>query len=262
MESNLVNQIVSKIFFLWYVIPLFLLIGVFKTAWFKGVVGEMFVNLLLATCLPKKTYHLLKNVTLSTENGTTQIDHVVVSKYGIFVIETKNMKGWIFGSSDQHQWTQKIFKHSNKFQNPIHQNYKHLKSIEECFSVSMDSLFSVIIFVGESTFKTEMPENVTHWLRGINYIKSKSVEIFTEIQVAELVKLIEGGRLNPGVKTNRAHVAHLKQIIESKQNGENCPKCGASMIKREATRGKVVGEKFWGCSTYPKCRAVVKMNCG
>ena len=40
------------------------------------------------------------------------------------------MKGWIFGLANQKTWTQKIYKHTNKFQNPLHQNYKHVKTLE------------------------------------------------------------------------------------------------------------------------------------
>ena len=65
--------------------------------------------------LDKNEYHFIKNVTLPIENGTTQIDHIIVSVYGVFVVEAKNMKGWIFGSSNEPMWTQKIYKHSNKF---------------------------------------------------------------------------------------------------------------------------------------------------
>ncbi len=50
----------------------------------------------------KKQYHIIDNVTISNDQkGTTQIDHIVISKYGIFVIETKNMKGWIYSVNKQ-----------------------------------------------------------------------------------------------------------------------------------------------------------------
>jgi restriction system protein len=69
--------------------------------------GEFLVNTAARLFLPKDEYHLIKNVTLPTDDGTTQIDHIIVSRYGVFVIETKNMKGWIFGSANQRTWTQK-----------------------------------------------------------------------------------------------------------------------------------------------------------
>jgi len=87
----------------WYLIPILIFSIIIKSAWFKGVMGEWMVNLLIKIFLNKKQYHLIKNVTLPTTDGTTQIDHIIVSRYGIFVVETKNMKGWIFGSEKQRQ---------------------------------------------------------------------------------------------------------------------------------------------------------------
>jgi len=136
----------------WYLIPIFIFAIVIKSAWFKGVIGEWQVNLLIKFFLNKNDYHLIKNVTLPTDDGTTQIDHIIVSKFGIFVVETKNIKGWIFGSENQKQWTQQIFKHKTKFQNPLHQNYKHVKTLEAFLNAKNNSIFSVIIFIGDSTF--------------------------------------------------------------------------------------------------------------
>lgn len=243
-----------------YLIPLVLLAGLVKSSWFKGVFGEFLVNLRLKLFLPKEKYHLIKNITLPTEGGTTQIDHIVVSKYGVFVIETKNMKGWIFGSANQKYWTQKIYRHSSKFQNPIHQNYKHLKTLEDCLSINPESLFSVIVFVGDSTFKTEIPENVTYARGCIRYIKSKKTELLSQQQVEEVISTIESGRLRPSIKTNREHLAHVKEIVKSKQNHKACPKCGSDMVVREAKKGNNKGNKFWGCSSFPQCRAVVKLS--
>jgi hypothetical protein len=92
----------------WYLLPVFVVIGVVKTPWFKGVAGELMVNLLFKIRLPGDEYHLIRNVTLPTADGTTQLDHILVSQFGIFVVETKNMRGWIFGAADQSMWTQKI----------------------------------------------------------------------------------------------------------------------------------------------------------
>ena len=61
----------------------------------KGAVGETVVATELGL-LPRDKYRVLNDVTLPTPNGSSQIDHVVVSIYGIFVIETKNYKGWIY----------------------------------------------------------------------------------------------------------------------------------------------------------------------
>ncbi|WP_265734799.1 nuclease-related domain-containing protein [Marinobacter guineae] len=84
---------------LWYLLPLAIMTGLIKSPWFKGKFGEFLVNLSARWFLDKSRYRLIKNVTLPTEDGTTQIDHVPVSEFGVFVVETKNMRGWIFGGA-------------------------------------------------------------------------------------------------------------------------------------------------------------------
>lgn len=202
---------------LWYLIPLIVLVSILKSPWFKGVAGEFTVNILARIMLNKDEYHLIKNVTLRTEDGTTQIDHVIVSRYGVFVVETKNMKGWIYGSRNQKQWTQKIYKHSNKFQNPLHQNYKHVKTIESLLGLNDEQIHSVVVFVGDSTFKAEMPENVTYGFGYIRFIKSKNKLILGKSQVDEVVRRINEGRLSPSYKTDKEHVEHARNIINEKK---------------------------------------------
>ncbi|MGI9537962.1 MAG: nuclease-related domain-containing protein, partial [Desulfocapsaceae bacterium] len=184
----------------------------------KGWFGELIVNLLAKFFLDKKIYHLIKNVTLPTEDSTTQIDHIIVSKYGLFVVETKNMKGWIFGSKDNKEWTQQIYKHKSNFQNPLRQNYLHTKALEEILGLMPNKIFSVIVFVGESTFKTAMPDNVTYAGGYIEYIKSKTEPLFGDFEVEEIIKKIEDYRLDPGLKTHKFHVQNLKNQHSRKIN--------------------------------------------
>jgi restriction system protein len=99
----------------WWLIPIIITFGLLKLPFVKGYVGELVVRLLAYFMLDKRTYLRLHNVTVPTLDGTTQIDHVFVSRYGIFVLETKNMTGWIFGGKDQAQWIQKIYKQTVDF---------------------------------------------------------------------------------------------------------------------------------------------------
>ena len=229
--TQLIFQVISQV---WWLLPILIIVGLLKTPFMKGVIGEFIVNLSAKLFLDKEQYHLIKNVTLPTEDGSTQIDHVIVSRYGVFVVETKNMKGWIFGSPKQKTWTQKIYKYSSKFQNPLHQNYKHVKTLESLLELNDEQIHSVIVFVGDSTFKTEMPENVTYGGGYIRYIKSKKQPVLTELEVKEITRQIETGRLTPSFKTNRDHVNHVRSIVAEKQNSKDCPKCGASMVERES----------------------------
>jgi len=250
-----ISTIFSSIFVqIWYLIPIAIVIIFLKSPVGKGIVGEFLINLFLNIRLDKQKYHLLKNITLPTEDGTTQIDHIVVSEFGIFVIETKNMKGWIFGREDQKTWTQKIYKSSTKFQNPLHQNYKHVKTIESALSIDPDKIFSVVVFVGDSTFKTEMPENVTYPSGLIRFIKSKTTQTLSKKDVEKIISMIESGRLSKTLKTHRKHVKHVKNIVKVKANSKLCPQCGNMLLLRVAKQGINKGNEFYGCSSYPKCR--------
>jgi len=248
-------SIVNEVSKLWWVILIVLFVSIFKTPWFKGVLGELLVKLAAKLRLPEDTYHRIHNVTLPTLDGTTQIDHIFVSRFGIFVLETKNMKGWIFGGENQAQWTQRIFKKSFKFQNPLRQNYKHVKALEATLEMPPELIHSVVVFAGESKFKSAMPANVTAGGGYIRYIKSFSEAVLSDAQVKQTISQIETSRLEPSRETHRQHLQQLK--ARSNTAAElKCPKCGSGMVLRKAKRGANAGKQFWGCSGYPKCRVV------
>ncbi len=277
----LATQLLSQLFNqYWFLIPVFFMVVIFKTPWFKGIFGEFIVNLSASLFLNKNDYHLMKNVTLPTEDGSTQIDHIIVSRFGVFVIETKNMKGWIFGGAHQKQWTQKIYRHSNRFQNPLLQNYKHVKTLEALLELEQHQIHSVVVFVGDSTFKTPMPDNVTYGKGYIQFIRSKTDLVLEQSDVMSILSKINSDMLQRSFKTNREHVQHVKatvltaKIASSQQHLEKintddrinnkkktsqtrtCRKCGNNMILRQSKKGLKAGQKFWGCAEFPRCRHI------
>ena len=248
--------LVGELMKLWWVVPILAVIAIFKSAWFKGVMGEAQVKLAALVRLPKDQYHRLHNVTLATADGTTQIDHVFISRFGIFVVETKNMKGWIFGGQNQKQWTQKIYRQSFRFQNPLRQNYKHVKALEQACEVPEGTIHSVVVFTGASTFKTPMPKNVTAGGRYTTYIRSFTEALLSDDQVKQAVEQIEAARLAPNRQTQRRHVQNLNARDDS-VGSPICPRCGNAMVLRKAKRGASAGNQFWGCSAYPRCRQML-----
>ena len=101
---------------------------------YKGTVGESIVAKYLNK-LPENEYTVFNNIYIKCGNSSIQIDHLIISIYGIFVIETKNYSGWIFGNENQNYWTQIIFKNKTKFINPIKQNNSHINSIKYLFLI-------------------------------------------------------------------------------------------------------------------------------
>ncbi|MFQ1883652.1 NERD domain-containing protein [Aeromonas veronii] len=268
---------------LWYLLPLLLIATLIKTPKFKGMVGEAFINLGIRLFLDRQEYHLLKDVTLPTPQGTTQIDHVIVSRFGLFVIETKNIKGWIFGNPAHKSWTQQLYRRRHTFQNPLRQNYLHRMTLKSLLGLADHQLHSIIYFIGDCTFKTPMPDNVMN--RGlIRYIKSKATQVLTSAEVTRVIDTIQRGRLAANWQTHKQHVAQLKarhsevprprlsvatmpvvnQVVNAAptitesltQANPLCPRCGNTMVLRTAKRGDNRGNRFWGCSSYPTCRGI------
>lgn len=240
-----------------WVVVLAVLAGVIRTNRFKGWAGEWKIRWRHGLRLNGRTYRALHDVTLPSRDGTTQIDHLVVSKFGVFVIETKNYAGHIYGGADDVTWTQKFYKTSHTFQNPLRQNYKHVATVAENFGVPLEKIHSIVVFVGQGQFKTEMPANVVHLRDYVRLIRAKKTILLTDEQVESLVAQIECTRLARSWATNRQHVKNLKARHEKSAQapaGSACPVCGAGMVARVVKSGERAGTRFWGCSTYPKCR--------
>ena len=204
---------------------------------FKGVLGETVINIAMWLKLEKDVYHRLNNITLPLANGgSTQIDHVIVSIYGIFVIETKNYKGWIFGNEKQRQWTQVIMGRKYKFQNPLRQNYLHIKILADLLELDLSYFHSIIAFIGECELKTrdELPEHVL--TSGMaSYFKKKQHELLTQDEVKAIVEQIESNRFSKSLKTNRQHKAYLKDK-HSPSNKQASDKPNAKAVTEPANQ--------------------------
>ena len=220
----------------------------------KGWLGEKVTTLGMWAMLDKNVYRRVDNVIINTPNGTTQIDHVVVSVYGIFVIETKNIKGWIFGAENSDKWTQAIFGKKSQFQNPIKQNYRHTKGLAEHLKLDHNLFKPIVFFIGDCQFKTEMPSNVLS--SGlIPYIKGfrqtlLSLQQVTQIEAA-LTKLKQDKSLN--------RRTHLDSLRERHASTTFCPRCGGSLVQRMSKTGAFADKPFLGCSNFPKCKYLKKL---
>ena len=83
------------------------------------------------------------------------------------------MRGWIYGGAKQSKWTQVIYGRKSGFQNPIKQNYKHVKALQEILcveGVEESCLHNVVAFVGLAVPKTAMPANVNWGVRSYSIV--------------------------------------------------------------------------------------------
>ena len=176
----------------WYIPLILVLLASLKIPSLKGWLCLCIVNLFACLLLDKTRYHPVTNIILPSENGTTQVDHIILSVYGVFVVESNKMKGLIYGSPDQMTWIQKKYRHTNNFENPLLQNYRHAKTLQSILGLKDNQIHSVVVFPGNSIFKTVMPENVTRGPGFIRFIKSKKQQVLSDTEVMEIkLKLVE-----------------------------------------------------------------------
>jgi hypothetical protein len=174
--------------------------------------GEALLSRVALTSFGPPDYHLMNHVTLQMKDGTTQVDHILVSRFGVFVIETKDYKGWIFANANQANWTQVLFKWKFKFQNPIFQNIRHVRAVQGLLDFLPPALIkSVIVFTGEAEFMTEIPQGVFSISGVIDYLREQTVEVMSLNRVQFCVGRLETARLAISGKTDVEHVQSLER---------------------------------------------------
>ena len=179
--------------------------------------GEAMVMKTLSALLDSKKYHLLNNITVDSGLGTTQIDHILVCQFGIFVIEVKHYSGTIYVKPDAAKWKQFIGNTSYTFQNPLRQNYKHTEAIKSMLDfINRDDIYSVVVFTGSAKLKNEVPGNVINIQDLVVYIKNISKKALTDNEVSLVIGKIERYRRTISGKTDVEHAAYLKQKYSNK----------------------------------------------
>ena len=221
----------------------------------KGWLGEKKTTFKIWLALDKRIYNRFHNIIIPASNGTTQIDHLLVSPYGIFIVETKNKGGWIFGAENQAKWTQTLYGKKYSFQNPLRQTYRQKKILAEFLPIKESYIHTDIYFVGDCRFKTQLPSNVIKSGLG-KYIKKFGDQALSQDEVSRIAKKLEE-HTSESTLTTRDHVRSLR---ERHSSNTVCPKCGASLILRTTKKGPNAGSKFLGCENYPRCRFTKRIS--
>ena len=217
----------------------------------KGRRGEKKMAMLLAI-LPKDSYKVINNLLLQSGGHSTQIDHVVISVYGVFVIETKYYKGWIYGGENSEIWTKNVFGHKYDLRNPLWQNKGHIKAITRVLDdPELIPIYSIIAFSRQAKLFVDKSLPVMYWGQVVPFIKRHKEPVLSEACVNEIYHTL----LSANVGDKEARKLHVKSVKQNKQRRDRavasglCPKCGGQLVLRKGQYGR-----FYGCSNYPKCR--------
>jgi hypothetical protein len=125
----------------------------------KGLFGEALNRLEDGFTLPHSEYHSFHNIVIPGHCGTTEIDHVIVSRFGVFVVESKNWSGWLFGSEHDKTWTRISKRSKLQVRNPLRQNHGHLLALAKLLGLPANRIHSLVAIRG-AEFKTPIPKGV------------------------------------------------------------------------------------------------------
>ena len=167
--------------------------------------GEEYINSIIQNKLPNKKYRLLYNVTLQVGNSTTQIDHIIISVRGVFVIETKTWTGWILGTPQKNEWKQIIYQNTYYHSNPIKQNNYHIKVLQKLLKIPFKHIHSIIVFSGDCELKSYRIDNVLYASELIDYILLFEKIIMKPLKAKSLIDRIETTRLPDNKDTDNLH---------------------------------------------------------
>lgn len=232
----------------WIFIAPFIFIKIFYPK-LRGLAGEMLVKMKLCL-LPKSKYIILNDIMIGNDYGTHQIDHIVISEYGIFVIETKNYYGLIVGDEFQNTWNQCLGRRKYKFNNPIHQNYGHIKTLESLLNIEENKFISIVCFSDDCKLKINSNSTVVN-IKNLRRVIKNFYKALIETDIQQIANIILENNIK-GRKNRKNHVKQIKLKLKEDQikvDNMICPRCGSELVLKNGKYGT-----FKGCSRYPECR--------
>lgn len=209
-----------------------------------GSEGERIVGRIIGSTIPGVQYVINNLILRIEENKTSQIDHVVINKHGVFVIETKNYAGMIYGSENQLEWTQVLNygKVKNHFYNPLKQNKTHIYHISKILSDYI-TIIPMVVFVSSDISNVESPD--VYSSQEIKHALSRGAETLTAEQMEKAYNELLAAHCSD--ISMEEHISNIHEM-QSKIDNNICPRCGAPLVLRKSKNGD-----FYGCSSYPKC---------
>lgn len=212
--------------FLWTYTPavvvMFVLAGIahvrlLETPKYRGWWGEYKVNFMLRLCLSGE-YRVFSNAIYRGQHAddTTQVDHIVVSRYGIWVLETKCFKGRIIVDPCRPEnWTQIVGRRKYAVQNPLFQNHAHVRSVGRLLGVHGQKIHSYAVMAGTATFEGGMPERVYGIWKTVRRIQSHRAPVFSRGHVVSICNGLERKRIKGGYLAAQRHIERLRKRHDS-----------------------------------------------
>lgn len=209
----------------------------------KGEYGEEVVNIILERVLDADEKYLY-DYKYSADNTSTQIDHIVIKHNGIFIIETKNYSGKIYGFENQLMWKQYINNKPIEFYNPVKQNKTHIFYLNKILNNAYP-IYSIIVFVNGDISKISISE-VIKYTELEHKLQQYSDYYLNNEAINNIYNILENNQ-NFEI-SNKEHIEHIEELKEAIENSK-CPRCKSNLILKKSKYGE-----FYGCENYPNCK--------
>ena len=190
------SDIALPLMHLFWIVPLVLLIAYLGSPRFRGTMGEERVQRLLNAALPRSQYSILKGIVIPSGGGTRRIPHLVVSQFGIFVIQPVHRPGRITGATVQDLWTQRKWGRRHRFDNPMHQAVLNIQALERLLNIPGLCFHPLVAFSSESYFTGTSPEDVIPAEKLIPFIKRRGQKLMEADTCGHVLKVLKETRLD------------------------------------------------------------------
>ena len=221
----------------------------------RGAIGERTVSEKLQSL--GEHYIVLDDLLIPNAHGDTQIDHVVVSPFGIFVVKTKCWSGWISGGENSAQWTQTIYQEKYDKPNPIFQNKVHLEAVKSALKQYGDILFvPIVVIVDCDRLVVNAPNHTVITLYSLKKEVLKYHRILYTDEECEKMALSLQGLSSDDEERRKEHIQKVRTyqaVSQAKVDSGVCPRCGGALVLRNGRYGR-----FYGCANYPICKFISK----
>ena len=224
-----------------------------------GDYGEKRVSSFLED-LDCEDYRVFNDLLIRDGKYTTQVDHIIVSRYGVFVLETKNVHGKVYGGGNTEFWKQYLpdvgykrfgFTQEHQLRNPIWQNEGHIKTLLRLVFGNEVPIYGIVVFPNDTDLMITAEKPVLHMWEVVPFIKQYHNVVLSSDQL-----FFYRGRLLEVISTSESdRKVHLDNVYHNKERRDSvvacgkCPKCGGNLVLRDGRYGR-----FYGCSNYPRCK--------
>lgn len=180
-----------------WIVPLVLTIAFLLSPRFRGDIAESRTRRILATGLQKSRYTILNDVELPAGGGTVHVDHIVVSRFGVFVIESQYASGMVSGGEFQDRWKQEHWGRARRIENPMHQNAMQAETLGRLLGMPRTKIHRVVVLTGHRGLRTQAPDHLVPAEQLIRYIRKKGTHVLEPEQADRALKAIQEARVNP-----------------------------------------------------------------